>query len=76
MKAKDRNHPGHGGGEETAGTVMTESLVIASRFCGPPGSGNGGYVRGRIAAARAVWLTVRRPVPALALKAQRYRSRR
>ena len=36
MKAKDRNHPGHGGGEETAGTVMTESLVIASRFCGPP----------------------------------------
>ena len=29
---------------------MTESLVIPARFCGPPGSGNGGYVCGRIAA--------------------------
>lgn len=29
---------------------MTDSLVIAPRFCGPPGSGNGGYVCGRIAA--------------------------
>jgi len=26
------------------------ALVIARRFCGPPGSGNGGYVCGRIAA--------------------------
>ena len=29
---------------------MTDSLVIAARFCGPPDSGNGGYVCGRIAA--------------------------
>jgi hypothetical protein len=27
-----------------------ESLVIARRFCGPPNSGNGGYVCGRVAA--------------------------
>jgi hypothetical protein len=25
---------------------MTGSLVIVSRFCGPPDSGNGGYVWG------------------------------
>ena len=30
---------------------MKGSLVIPSRFCGPPGSGNGGYVCGRIAAS-------------------------
>lgn len=30
--------------------AMAESLVIPSRFGGPPGSGNGGYVCGRIAA--------------------------
>jgi len=29
---------------------MTETLIIAPRFCGPPGSGHGGYVCGRIAA--------------------------
>jgi acyl-coenzyme A thioesterase PaaI-like protein len=29
---------------------MTASLVIPARFCGPPGTGNGGYVCGRIAA--------------------------
>ena len=28
---------------------MTDSLVIAPRFCGPPDSGNGGYVCGLIA---------------------------
>jgi hypothetical protein len=46
---------------------MTESLVIAARFCGPPGSGNGGYVCGRIAAYidRTATVTLRRP-PALA----------
>lgn len=27
------------------------TIVIASRFCGPPNSGNGGYVCGRLAAA-------------------------
>jgi hypothetical protein len=30
--------------------MSSEPLVIASRFCGPPGSGNGGYVCGRVAA--------------------------
>ena len=29
---------------------MTDSLVIPPRFCGPSGSGNGGYACGRIAA--------------------------
>ena len=37
---------------------MTDPLVIAPRFCGPPGSGKGGYVCGRL------WLTVPRQVPA------------
>jgi hypothetical protein len=89
--------------EQTPGAGRTDSLVIPSRFCGPPGSGHGGssLIRpalrprtydhslvvawpaardGRklragsallgpggkvIAAARTVWLTVARPVPAL-----------
>jgi hypothetical protein len=44
---------------------MTESLVISSRFCGPPGSGNGGYVCGRIAEYidGRVTVTLRRPSP-------------
>jgi hypothetical protein len=44
---------------------MTESLVIASRFCGPPCTGNGGYVCGRIAAYidGPVIVTLRRPPP-------------
>ena len=44
---------------------MTKSLVIAPRFCGPPGSGNGGYVCGRIAAYvdGPVAVTLRRPPP-------------
>ena len=44
---------------------MTDSLVIAPRFCGPPGSGNGGYVCGRIAAYAdgPVTVTLRRPSP-------------
>jgi hypothetical protein len=29
---------------------MTNALTIPSRFRGPPGTGNGGYVCGRIAA--------------------------
>jgi hypothetical protein len=42
-----------------------DSLVIAPRFCGPPGSGNGGYVCGRIAAYAdgPVEVTLRRPPP-------------
>lgn len=30
--------------------MMSELLIISSRFCGPPKSGNGGYVCGRVAA--------------------------
>jgi hypothetical protein len=49
----------------TPGTGRTDSLVIAPRFCGPPGSGNGGYVCGTIAAyvAGPVTVTLRRPPP-------------
>jgi hypothetical protein len=52
-------------GPETAGTGMPDSLVIPSRFCGPPGSGNGGYVCGRIAAYvdGPVTVTLRWPPP-------------
>ena len=44
---------------------MTDSMVIDSRFCGPPGSGNGGYVCGRIAGYvdGPVTVTLRRPPP-------------
>jgi hypothetical protein len=44
---------------------MTDSLVIAPRFCGPPGSGNGGYACGRIAGYLdgPVTVTLRRPPP-------------
>lgn len=34
----------------TKPACLPESLIIAPRFCGPPGSGNGGYTSGRIAA--------------------------
>ena len=41
------------------------ALTIPSRFCGPPGSGNGGYICGRIAAYLdgQVTVTLRRPAP-------------
>src|ERR1700721_1205699 len=41
------------------------ALTIPSRFCGPPGSGNGGYVCGRIATYLdgQVTVTLRRPPP-------------
>ncbi len=41
------------------------ALTIPSRFCGPPGSGNGGYVCGRVAAYLdgQVTVTLRRPAP-------------
>jgi hypothetical protein len=44
---------------------MTDFLVIPSRFRGPPDSGNGGYVCGRIAAYvdGPVTITLRRPPP-------------
>jgi hypothetical protein len=40
-------------------------LLIAPRFCGPPGSGNGGYVSGRVAAYLdgPVTVTLRKPPP-------------
>jgi hypothetical protein len=49
----------------TPGAGMTDPLVIPSRFCGPPDSGNGGYVCGRIAAYfdGPVTVTLRRPPP-------------
>ena len=55
---------GHGGAD-TAGTGVTDSLVIPSRFGGPPGSGNGGYVCGRIAGYvdGQATVTLRRPPP-------------
>jgi hypothetical protein len=44
---------------------MTGSIVIAPRFCGPPDSGNGGYVCGLIAACLdgPAQITLRRPPP-------------
>jgi hypothetical protein len=44
---------------------MTETLVIAPRFCGPPDSGNGGYVCGRVAryVDGPAEITLRRPPP-------------
>jgi hypothetical protein len=46
------------------------ALLIAPRFCGPPGSGNGGYVSGRVAAYLdsaglngPVTVTLRKPPP-------------
>lgn len=46
-------------------STKTDSLVIAPRFCGPPGTGNGGYVSGLIAAYvdGPVAVTLRRPPP-------------
>ncbi len=55
-----------------AGAIAaTQPLVIPARFCGPPGSGNGGYVAGRLAAylpapgssSGAIEVTLRRPPP-------------
>jgi hypothetical protein len=56
---------GRGGGAQTARTGTTASLVIPSRFSGPPGTGNGGYVCGRIAAYvdSPVTVTLRQPIP-------------
>jgi hypothetical protein len=44
---------------------MTRPLIVPSRFCGPPGTGNGGYVCGRIAAHLdgPAEITLRRPPP-------------
>ncbi|HEY7223232.1 MAG TPA: hypothetical protein VH561_06445 [Micromonosporaceae bacterium] len=48
---------------------MSDAVVIASRYNGPPGSGNGGYCSGRFASAAglgaqtAIEVTLRRPPP-------------
>ncbi len=44
---------------------MLDSITIATRFRGPPNSGNGGYVGGRLAKllSGAVEVTLRRPTP-------------
>jgi hypothetical protein len=42
------------------------SLTVAPRFCGPPGTANGGYLAGRLSAwveAESVSVRLRRPVP-------------
>jgi hypothetical protein len=52
--------------------VVTTTLRIDPRYCGPPGSANGGYAAGRLAAAldprpgEAVEVTLLRPVPVAA----------
>ncbi len=43
--------------------MKSESLVIAERYCGPPGSGNGGYVCGRMAAHLSGTTSVRLQAP-------------
>lgn len=49
------------------GAAARSPIVIPPRFCGPPGTGNGGFVAGRFAAATAlagpVEVTLRRPAP-------------
>jgi hypothetical protein len=46
---------------------MTASLVVAARFCGPPGSANGGYACGLIAGCLdgQAEITLRRPRPGI-----------
>lgn len=50
---------------------MTDPLVIAPRYCGPPGTGNGGYVSGLIAGylGGPAEVTLRRPPPLATLLA-------
>ena len=43
--------------------MTAHSLYIAGRFCGPPRSGNGGYVCGRLAAALGSTASVRLKAP-------------
>lgn len=43
--------------------MQDKTLVIAARFCGPPGYGNGGYVCGRVAAHIAGPASVRLKAP-------------
>ena len=43
----------------------SERVIVRRRFCGPPGTGNGGYVAGIVAAGlgRKSEVTLRRPAP-------------
>jgi hypothetical protein len=43
--------------------TFSDTMVISPRFCGPPKSGNGGYVCGRVAAAIPGAATVRLKAP-------------
>ena len=43
--------------------MNTENLVISERFCGPPNSGNGGYVCGLLAKHLPGAVTVRLKAP-------------
>ncbi len=51
------------------GVEVNGTLIVPARYCGPPTSGNGGYVAGSLAHAlgdttgRAVTVTLRRPPP-------------
>ncbi|HVL58044.1 MAG TPA: hypothetical protein VM491_16225 [Burkholderiaceae bacterium] len=44
--------------------MLAERLVISERFCGPPGTGNGGYVCGRLARHVGIAAAVRLRAPA------------
>lgn len=44
---------------------QSERVIVSQRFCGPPGTGNGGYVAGRLASrlGERAEVTLRRPTP-------------
>lgn len=54
-------------GSTTVPSAVTTTLSIPARFCGPPGTGNGGYTCGRLATHvpthGAVVVTLRKPPP-------------
>ena len=57
------------GPDHLQGVKVNEPLLVPARYCGPPGSANGGYVSGSLAhclgdtAGRAVTVTLRQPPP-------------
>jgi hypothetical protein len=69
--------PGSPSAAEHLQPAKMPPLIVPSRFRGPPGSGNGGYVCGRIASYvdDPVTVTLRRPIPlATALAVERDRD--
>lgn len=46
-------------------STQTDEVRVPSRFCGPPGSGNGGYTAGLVGKhlGRAAEITLKRPIP-------------